>query len=199
MLSILRNTVSRNRKAIIILLASFILVIAVAIFVLSLPPQIETERTEFSELVPNYSAFSDPQIVHLGKNVYFVWSDVTREDADILIRQSFDSGITFSPPENLSDNPGNSTDPQIATYGNTTYVVWQDNTDGNNEVYLKLSPAGKSEFGRIFNLSRNNGSSTDPHIATYGNTTYVVWQDNTDGNYDVSFANATSTGLSRAN
>ena len=74
---------------------------------------------------------------------------------------------------------------KIATYGNTTYVVWQDDTNGNNEVYLRISPAGTSDFSRIFNLSKNVGNSTDPQITTYGNTTYVVWQDDIDGNNEV--------------
>ena len=50
-----------------------------------------------------------------------------------------------------------SSDPQIATYGNSTYVVWKDDSNGNDEIFLKVSTAGKAEFGRLFNLSRNNG------------------------------------------
>ena len=91
-----------------------------------------------------------------------------------------------------SRNNANSTDPQIAVYGNSTYVVWQDNSSGNDEIYLKMSPAGKSDFGRIFNLSRNNASSTDPQIAVYGNSTYVVWQDNWSGEIEHNFESLTS-------
>ena len=62
------------------------------------------------------------------------------------------------------DYNASSTDPQVTVYGNSTYVVWQDNSTGNNEIYLKMSPAGKADFGRTFNLSRNDGSSTDPQV-----------------------------------
>ena len=92
----------------------------------------------------------------------------------------------------LSRNNASSTDPQIAVDGNSTYVVWQDNSSGNDEIYLKMSPAGKSDFGRIFNLSRNNASSTDPQIAVYGNSTYVVWQDNSSGAIEHNFESLTS-------
>jgi hypothetical protein len=65
--------------------------------------------------------------------------------------------------------------------------VWKDNTDGNDEIYLKISEAGKTKFGKLINLSRNNGSSTDPQIAVYGNSTYVVWKDNSNGYPDMLF------------
>ena len=130
------------------------------------PPQVEIEKKftgkAFSTLAPEFFGLSSPKITQLNDSIYFVWSDTSVKDTeDVYFVWSPDNGTTFSAPENLSDTPGNSTEPQIATYGNTTYVVWQDYTNGNNEVYLKSSPAGKSAFGRIFNLSRNIGNSTD--------------------------------------
>ena len=35
------------------------------------------------------------------------------------------------------------------------------------------------------NVSKNNGTSQLPQIAAQGNNVYVVWQDNTPGNYDI--------------
>ena len=42
-------------------------------------------------------------------------------------------------------------------------------------------------FGYQFDISSNNGTSELPQIATQGNNVYVVWQDNTSGNYDIMF------------
>ena len=166
--------------------------IVIALFVFNSPPQVNIEKkftgSVFSTLAPEYFGLSNPQIAQLNDNIYFVWSDISvKDNEDVYFVWSSDNGATFSAPENLSDTPGNSTEPQIATYGNSTYVVWQDDTNGNNEVYLKISPAGKSAFGRIFNLSRNDGNSSEPQIATYGNSTYVVWKDDTDGNNEIYF------------
>jgi hypothetical protein len=115
---------------------------------------------------------------------YFVFSQPPQEQEGAV------SNIEVSIGEisDILDSNASSTNPQIAVYGNSTYVVWQDNSNGNDEIYLKMSPAGKSDFGRIFNLSRNNASSTNPQIAVYGNSTYVVWQDNSRGTITDNFA-----------
>ena len=95
-----------------------------------------------------------------------MWSgqDYIDGNNEVYLKMSPAGESAFGRIFNLSPNIGNSTYSQIVTYGNTTYVGWQDDIDGNNEVYLKLSPAGKSAFGRIFNFSRNIGNSTDPQI-----------------------------------
>ena len=46
--------------------------------------------------------------------------------ADIFFARSTDGGLTFSePPENISENTGNSLRPQISSDGDNVYVVWQ--------------------------------------------------------------------------
>ena len=78
----------------------------------------------------------------------------------------------------MSNTPGSSQAPQIASFGNTTFVVWQDNGPGNDEIYLRKSADGGTVFGNATNLSNTPGSSQAPQIASFGNTTFVVWQDN---------------------
>ena len=114
---------------------------------------------------------------------YFVFSQPPQEQEGRV--SNIEAGI--GEISEILDSNASSTDPRTAVYGNSTYVVWQDNSRGNDEIYLKMSPAGKSDFGRVFNLSRNNASSTDPQIAVYGNSTYVVWQDNSRGTTEYNF------------
>jgi hypothetical protein len=54
-----------------------------------------------------------------------------------LFRTSGDNGITFGNIQNLSNNPGRSSDPMIVSSGNSTYVVWQDNSSGNYEILFR--------------------------------------------------------------
>jgi len=124
---------------------------------------------------------ADPQIAVYGNSTYVIWRDNSSGNDEIYAKISPAGKTNPSRTSNLSRNNGSSVDPQIAVYGNSTYVVWRDNSSGNDEIHLKLSPAGKADFGRVFNLSRNNGSSVDPQIAVYGNSTYVVWRDNSTG------------------
>ena len=96
-----------------------------------------------------------------------------------------DGGITFGNATNLSDNVGNSQSPHIEALGNTTFVVWQDNRTGNDEIYLRKNSYGGITFGNATNLSDNVGNSQSPHIEALGNTTFVVWQDNSTGNDEI--------------
>ena len=48
--------------------------------------------------------------------------------------------------QNLSNNPGNSTDAQITLYQNNVYVVWTDDTTGNGDIYYKRSVDNGTSF-----------------------------------------------------
>src|SRR5687767_14046255 len=69
---------------------------------------------------------SDPQISSEGNNVYVVWMEEFIENTsyDIFVAVSNDFGLTFSTPENLSNNTGVSFIPQISSEVNNAYVVW---------------------------------------------------------------------------
>src|SRR5919198_1562265 len=68
-----------------------------------------------------------PQItISEKKYVYVVWSDNTTGNGDIYFRASEDNGTSFNKVKRLSNNTGNSTEPQIATSENNEYVVWSD-------------------------------------------------------------------------
>ena len=67
--------------------------------------------------------------------------------------------------------------------------MWQDNTlGGQDDVLFKASGNNGITFGNIRNLSDNNaGMSQNPMIISSGDNMYVVWQDNTPGNFEISF------------
>ncbi len=84
------------------------------------------------------------QVRSFGSNVYVVWPDNTPGNSDVFIASSQDSGATYA-VQNLSNNagtslalgdPGNEKD-AIAAVNNHIYVVWQDDTTGNNEVLFR--------------------------------------------------------------
>ena len=135
-----------------------------------------------------------PQVTAQGNNVYVVWQDNTTGNYDVYFAYSPDNGKTFESIRNLSKNNGTSELPQVTAQGNNVYVVWQDNTTGNYDVYFAYSPDNGKTFESIRNLSKNNGTSELPQVTAQGNNVYVVWQDNTTGNYDVYFKSSTSNG-----
>ena len=45
--------------------------------------------------------------------------------------------ISFGSTKNLSNNDGDSSNPQIISSGGKIYVVWQDDTPGNFDIFFK--------------------------------------------------------------
>jgi hypothetical protein len=79
--------------------------------------------------------------------------------------------------------------PQIAVQGNNVYVVWQDNTPGNYDIFLQRSLSNGTKFnGR--NLSNNNSTSEMPQISVSAAHTYIAWRDNDRGEYKIFFKHA---------
>ena len=69
-------------------------------------------------------------------------------------------------------------------------AVWQDRIAGNGEIYYKRSLNNNNEqaiFKDTRNLSNTEGLSECPSIAISGNTSYVVWEDDTYGNHEIFF------------
>jgi glutaredoxin len=133
------------------------------------------------------SSASNPRVAVYDNNVYAVWTDnSSKGNSDIIFRKSTDKGATFDTAKNLSNNPGNSTNPLITAHRNNVYVVWTDDTAGNADINFRKSSDYGNNFNRTINLSRNNGSSISPQLAATGNNVYVVWTDDTRGNTDIS-------------
>ncbi len=113
-----------------------------------------------------------PQISTEGNNVYVVWTDDTPipENNDVFFARSIDGGQTFSEPDNLSENTGNSfnVEPQISTERNNDYVIWEDSTSGiDDDIFFARSTNGGQTFSSLpDNLSNNIGHSVIPQISS---------------------------------
>ena len=127
-----------------------------------------------------------PQVTAEGNNVYVVWQDNTGGNYDVFFAYSPDNGRNFK-SVNLSKNNGTSQLPQVTAEGNNVYVVWQDNTGGNYDVFTKSSSNGGIKFKSSRNLSKNNGTSELPQIASTKDSFYVSWKDYTNGNISAFF------------
>ncbi len=58
----------------------------------------------------------------------------------------------------------------------------------------RRSTNGGASFGSTLNLSNNSGNSGVPAVAASGNKVYVVWEDNTPGNFDILYKRSTNSG-----
>src|SRR6267142_2531124 len=107
------------------------------------------------------------------------------------------SSQQFSAPKNVSANADFSFTPQLAVdLGGNIYVVWEDDTNTNNNILFSRSTDSGATFSAPKNLSNSSGFSFSPRIATdtHGGIN-VVWEDDTPGNLDVMFSHSTDGGL----
>jgi hypothetical protein len=135
----------------------------------------------------NEPSASHPRAAVSDNYIYVVWTENSspQENGEINFRRSSDNGASFQAAENLSNNPGNSTNAIVAAHRNNVYVVWTDDETGNTDIYFKKSSDYGNSFNQTINLSRTNGSSHSPQLAVSDNHVYVVWTDDTRGNNDI--------------
>lgn len=140
-------------------------------------------------------------IAVFGQNVYVVWMDIAPSptfDQEIFYKKSTDGGATFSPTENISNDPGLSQFPAIAVSGQNVYIVWENgpgiDQSGSREIFYKRSTNGGDTFESTQNISNNDGTSRRPEIAASGNNVYVVWEDTSPGNRDIFYRQSADGG-----
>ena len=105
--------------------------------------------------------------------MYIVWADETPlpdpGNDDILFVRSINNGQTFSDPDNISENPTGSSDPQITTIGNNVYLVWVERTSGQSDlrnIFFALSTNNGQDFSTPENISQHtDGRAIGPEIA----------------------------------
>jgi hypothetical protein len=119
----------------------------------------------------------EPQIATIGSNVYVVWGG---EDA--FFSRSTNAGASFESVKNLSNNGGDFTHGglRIGVSGNDVYVVWVDDSLGDESVFLARSTDAGASFDPVKNVSEDIEESLSPNIAVSGNNLFVVWQSSND-------------------
>jgi hypothetical protein len=82
-------------------------------------------------------------------------------------------------PVNVSNNAGRSERAYIAVQESNIYVVWQDDTSGQNEIMFAKSTDSGTTFSDPVAISKSEqgGSSLTPDIAVLGDSVYIVWVD----------------------
>jgi hypothetical protein len=131
------------------------------------------------------------QVVAYLNEVYIAWGssiyDFQKID-DMYLTYSLDGGNTFEDTILLNKDFDHSANLELAKTEGRIEAVWQDLVNGNGEIFHKRSLNTKPSFIEpATNLSDNQGFSECPSIALSGNSTYIVWEDNTSGNHEIFF------------
>lgn len=124
-----------------------------------------------------------------GQYVHVVWMDARDSgmNYEIYYNRSTNYGASFEGEQRKTTNTGSSWYPSITSLGQNVHVVWQDNYQGNNEIYYLRSTnngAGGS-WGTTVRLTTDAGSSENPSISASGLTVHVAFSDDRNGNPEI--------------
>jgi hypothetical protein len=139
------------------------------------------------------------KLVVFGNATYVVWTQQTDIGThDIFFTRSLNGGADFNEPVNVSNNPGDSLNPQVSAFNGSVYVVWSDDSTDNAEILVSKSTSNGDSFEKAINVSNNPGESLNPQIFTSRGRISVVWEDGTPSNganNDILFARSNSTAV----
>ena len=149
-------------------------------------------------LTSNIGSSESPSIAIDGQNIYVLWEDDTPSSGfpEIYFKKSTNGGDNWTTNRRLTWNAGSSESPSIALDSQNIYIVWQDDTSGNNDIYFRKSINKGYNWLAIKRLTTNTGSSESPSIAVKDSEIYVVWADDTPspGNPEIYFKKSTDGG-----
>jgi PKD repeat protein len=119
--------------------------------------------------------------------IYVVWQDNRRGNWDIYISTSMD-GVSWSAERIVTDSNNNQVNPAIAIdklSTNRAHIVWQDDRNGNQDIYIATS-SNSFLTATISPITSNSSGQIEPVIAVdSSNTVYVVWSDARGGSRDI--------------
>jgi len=128
----------------------------------------------------NYKITRDTQIDVSNPHLYVVYYD----DVDVYLAHSPDKGDTFYDSINLSTSIGQSVFSQLLVDENKIFVIWSDDSDGDEDVYLRESSDYGFTFGPKINLSDDIFNSVlfvlGPQISKSDNFINVIWENKTN-------------------
>ncbi|MGA9744536.1 MAG: hypothetical protein WBQ16_07950, partial [Nitrososphaeraceae archaeon] len=104
---------------------------------------------------------------------------------NLYFARSSDDGYHFSKISNLSENFNDSSNVETAFDGKFLYLLWQEGINGNQEILLRMITNNFSDFGKIRNVSNNNGTSECPSLSISNGRLHIVWEDDRTGNHEI--------------
>ncbi len=137
-----------------------------------------------------------PSLFASGTEVYIAWQDLRDGNDEIYFKRSLNEGINWEADTRLTNNSSNSWYPSISVFGQLVHVVWQENRDGNDEIYYKQSTDKGINWGSDIRLTNNLNLSWTPTISVSGPNVNAFWGDNRPGVLNVFYKRSTDGGMS---
>lgn len=126
----------------------------------------------------------ESQVAADADHVIVSWtSNIPVDKKYVYISSSMNKGNSFG--NNIPLSSTNSSNVENILINDNLYIVWQDNIDGNQEIFYTKSNTNGTSIYKSINVSNNMGISECPSITVSTSGIHMIWEDDTTGNHEV--------------
>lgn len=130
--------------------------------------------------------------------VHITWHDSRHGyiNNEIYYRRSTDEGSTWGAETRLTEYDNFSNVPSVAVADSMVHIVFEENRDGNFEMYYMYSTDNGHTWARETRLTDDGADSYYPSVAASGPNVHLIWQDLRDGNEEIYYKVSNDYGIS---
>jgi uncharacterized protein (DUF736 family) len=155
-----------------------------------------------TDLSNTSSPSSHFRILVTGSHVYAAWVEKQSHNNQVVFTSSDDSGQTWTQMAVLSTNVNNSENIRLGAFSSDIFVMWNGNSTGHFQVFLRSSSDWGETWNHPENVSNDAGNATIPdfRVQAVGSSVYLyaVWQDDTPGINVIMFSASLNLGATWA-
>ena len=133
------------------------------------------------DLTPTAASVGAPRIVWSGTEYGVAYSDTRDGNTEVYFAR-FDASFNgIGADIRVTDAAGSSLSPYVAWTGTEYGVAWQDDRDGNTEIYFTRLDRQGNKIGGDLRITNAAGFSQRPRLAWSGTSYGLLWNDGRDG------------------
>src|ERR687891_731120 len=126
----------------------------------------------------------ESQVAADADHVIVSWaSNIPVDKKYVYVSSSMNNGNSFG--NNIPLSSTNSSNVENILINHNSYIVWQDNINGNQEIFYTKSNTNGTSIDKPINVSNNIGISECPSITVSTGGIHMIWEDDTTGNHEV--------------
>ena len=140
------------------------------------------------------SASLIPSLVWTGSEYGISWYDLRDSNAEIYFARLSNGGSKIGSDLRLTFDAAGSYNSSLSWTGSEFGVSWEDNRDGDYEIYFaRVSASGNTVISET-RITEDAAGSYDSSLAWTGSEYGVSWEDRRDGNAEIYFARISASG-----